>query len=265
MPKAKVTDINMYYEVYGKGEPLVFIAGLGADHTRWLNIAEKLQDQYQIILVNNRGAGQTDAPAGPYSIEQMAADTAALCKHLNIDNALFVGNSMGGYIVQMLAYQYPELVKAAVISNSSLTAEVSFNAFLNAYTHLLKTNADFSALVMAVSTWVYSYQYLNQPGVLDNLITMTLANPGITLPAYEAQQAALRNFNSSEWAKHIKVPTLVIGADEDIIFLPKYTKAIADAIPHAAYYCFEKCGHLPHVEYPEKFVELIREFANKHE
>lgn len=95
MPHIKVNDISMYYEMHGKGEPIVFIAGFSVDHVAWFEVVERFKDKYQVILFDNRGVGQTDVPDGPYSIEQMTDDVAALCSALGVPQAHFVGNSMG--------------------------------------------------------------------------------------------------------------------------------------------------------------------------
>jgi 3-oxoadipate enol-lactonase len=70
MPKIKINDINMYYEMHGSGEPIVFISGFSCDHTVWEEVAKKLQNNYQIILFDNRGAGQSDAPDQAYKANE---------------------------------------------------------------------------------------------------------------------------------------------------------------------------------------------------
>ena len=111
MPKIQVNDISMYYETHGQGEPLVLISGFSADHSVWSRVVDALKANYQVIVFDNRGAGQTDVPLGPYSIEQMAADVDGLCQQLGIQRAHFVGSSMGGFILQTLDFRYPKRVK----------------------------------------------------------------------------------------------------------------------------------------------------------
>ncbi|NNM60172.1 MAG: alpha/beta fold hydrolase [Legionellales bacterium] len=263
MPKIKVNDISMYYEIHGQGQPLVFIAGFSADNLPWQEITKKLAKKYQVILFDNRGAGQTDVPKGPYSIEQMASDVAELCKKLAIPKATFIGNSMGGYIVQVLAYQYPELVQAAVISNSAMFSNSCFRIYAAAQLELLKANAPIEAIIHASRAWVFSAGFLNIPGKLAELIQTALSNPyPFTITGYEAQYHALISFDSRHWAGKIAVPTLVLGSDQDIILPPRLAEQLAQTIPQASYYCFENCGHLPHIECPEKYVEVLDAFLN---
>lgn len=264
MPKIQVNDIAMYYETHGKGEPLVLIGGFSVDHTTWASVIDKFSDHYQVVLFDNRGAGQTDVPEGHYSVLQMAEDIAALCSALNINQAHFVGSSMGGHILQTLAYRYPQLVKSAVISNSAMTTQCCFHFYVTAQLELLKADAPLVSLIKASCSWLFSYSFLSRPSMIDNLIQFTLQNPfPFTLTGYEGQYAALNSFDSREWVDKIQVPTLVLSADQDLIFRESFTKQLAERIPNARYFCFAGCGHLPHIEYPDKFAEIVKEFHSK--
>jgi len=84
MPRIKVNDINMYYEIHGEGKPLVLIQGLGAEISSITegkgksDYLDKLTQKHKVIAFDNRGAGRTDKPDVPYSIEMMAEDTIGL-------------------------------------------------------------------------------------------------------------------------------------------------------------------------------------------
>ena len=177
MTKKPVNGINLYYETFGQGEPVVFIAGFSADHTAWREMIALFQAQYQIILFDNRGAGQTEVPAGPYSIETMAEDVVLLCKELNLPKAHFVGNSMGGFITQMLAWRYPELVKSLVLSNTATTTQSPFRMHLAAQLELIRANAPAKALLKANYAWLFSYPFLSQAGMLEKMTQLNLINP----------------------------------------------------------------------------------------
>jgi len=261
MPKITIKDIEMYYEIHGTGEPIIFIGGFSVDHTAWLDVIERFKDSYQVVLFDNRGAGQTSAPKNAYTIEQMAEDVVSLCKKLNIKQSHFIGNSMGGFILQTLAYKHPNLVKTAIISNSTYTINSCFHYYVSAQFELLKANAPLSALIKASCCWAFSFQFLSQPGMLERLIQLTLNNPyPFTLTGYEGQYAALDKFNSSDWVNQIKVPTLIISGDQDLIFREPLVKSLAEKIPNANYYCFKNCGHLPYLEYPDQFAKVVKEF-----
>lgn len=263
MSKILVNDISMYYETYGQGEPLIFISGFSADHSIWKSIAEKFSDRFKIILFDNRGVGRSDAPEGAYTINLMANDVFKLCESLDVKNAHFISSSMGTYILQELAYQYPALVKSAIFCNGGMNPESPFLFYLEAQYELIKANTPMECIMKAALPWVYSYDYLMDSEKIETLIQAKLDNPyPFTLQGYQGQYAALCGFNSSTWAKKIKCRSLIIAGSNDLIFNPMKAKALANEIAGANYYCFESCGHLPHIEQPEEFCLIVDDFLS---
>jgi pimeloyl-ACP methyl ester carboxylesterase len=115
MPTVEVNGITIYYEVHGTGEPLVIIVGLSVDLTTIQEIVSQLSQRYQVIAFDNRGAGRSDKPDIPYSIEMMADDTAELLNALRIEQAHIMGISLGGRIAIALTLKHPELVKSLIL------------------------------------------------------------------------------------------------------------------------------------------------------
>lgn len=115
MPMLHVGDVNLYYELHGDGEPLVLIPGLGSDVTDYGRIIELLSAGYRVVALDNRGAGRSDKPDVPYSVEMMADDAAGLMTGLGVGPAFVVGHSMGGRIALSLALRRPELVRGLVL------------------------------------------------------------------------------------------------------------------------------------------------------
>src|SRR2546421_5543706 len=119
MPYVKVNDIQMYYEMHGDGESLVVILGLGTDVSEWDGIIRWLAEKYKVLAFDNRGAGRTDKPDIPYSIEMMAQDTEELMNALAIERASILGISMGGRIALALALRHPERVEKLILVSTS--------------------------------------------------------------------------------------------------------------------------------------------------
>lgn len=265
MPKIKINDINLYYESYGQGQPLVFVGGFCADHFAWMSIVRLFAENYRVIIFDNRGSGQSDCPNYPYTIEMLTADVAGLCDQLQIHQAHFVGNSMGGHIVQLLAYKYPELTRSAVISNSS--AKVSRRAQLpiEARLPLFALPIAPADMIRSVLSQLYSIDFLEREDIVENLVTIMLANPfPMTELGYRSQMNALLQFDSRDWLKKITRPVLVIYSDDDPIVDLDSSSFLATHIPNAESYCFKRVGHLPHIEKPELFHSVVSEFLAKH-
>ncbi|MCJ7772464.1 MAG: alpha/beta hydrolase, partial [Desulfobacterales bacterium] len=123
MPKIKANGIELYYEIHGQGEPLVMIMGLRRNAEWWYAQIPTLSKHFKVIVFDNRGAGRSDKPKIDYSIRLFADDTAQLMDVLNIKSAHVIGISMGGYIAQELAINYPDRIKNLILGCTSCGGE----------------------------------------------------------------------------------------------------------------------------------------------
>lgn len=119
MPTVRVNDLTMYYERHGAGRPLVLVMGLAGDISEYGWLVDGLAGAREVVAFDNRGAGRTDRPDAPYSIELMADDTAGLLRELGLARADFLAISMGGRIALDLALRRPEMVDRLVLVSSA--------------------------------------------------------------------------------------------------------------------------------------------------
>lgn len=119
MPTVQSNGISMYYETHGTGEPLLPIQGLATDLTQVEGITRELSLRCQVVAFDNRGAGRTDRPDQPYSIEMMAEDAAGLVAGLGLKMVNVLGMSMGGRIAIALTLNHPEMVKSLILVSTS--------------------------------------------------------------------------------------------------------------------------------------------------
>jgi pimeloyl-ACP methyl ester carboxylesterase len=122
MPEVTVDGLSMYYEWHGDAdaEPLVLICGLGMDVSEVPPpLLAGLSRRYRVLAFDNRGAGRTDMPAPPYTVEQMAADTAGLMLAVGLARATILGISLGGRTALALALTEPDMVEALVLASTS--------------------------------------------------------------------------------------------------------------------------------------------------
>ena len=119
MPVADANGIRIHYEVHGEGRPLLFILGLGADVSEYTALIDQLAARSRIIAFDNRGAGRTDKPDAPYSIELMAADALGVMDALGVTRADVLGISLGGRIALELALGHSERVERLILVSTS--------------------------------------------------------------------------------------------------------------------------------------------------
>lgn len=263
MPIIKANNINMYYELYGAGEPLVLISGFATDHLAWRAVVNDFAKHYQVLLFDNRGAGQTDTPDMDYSVELFAADTMALCDALGLKKPHIVGHSMGGMIAQTIAHQYSDKISSITVCGSRCRSNKLTEVLFKFIGKLRKENIPREYLLESFLPWIFSNEFLEQPEVIPTLTAFYLNNPyPQTNLGYDKQLNAVTAFDSGPWIKHIKTPTLVIAAEKDIVIPPEQSREIADKIPHAKYICLPHSGHAMQVEQPEMFAKTVMDFLS---
>ena len=120
---APVDELNMYYEIHGRGRPTILLHGAYMTVELMGPILPGLAKSRQVIAVEQQGHGHTADIDRPLTYEQMADDTAALLRHLEIDNADVVGYSMGGGIALQMAIRHPDLVRRLVLTSTSFSSD----------------------------------------------------------------------------------------------------------------------------------------------
>jgi pimeloyl-ACP methyl ester carboxylesterase len=117
MPTIVVDDLPMAYELTGRGDPLVLIAGTGYPGATWLpELIERLAERHTVLTFDHRGTGATPATPGPYSTRGFAADAAGLMARLGLDRAHVLGHSMGGRVAQWIGLDAPGRVRSLILA-----------------------------------------------------------------------------------------------------------------------------------------------------
>ncbi len=119
MPKAKIGKIQIYYEAYGQGPPLVMILGLGQSIATWGLQVSELSNHFRIIVFDNRDSGKSTRCTKSYTTQDMARDALGLLDHMGIDRAHLLGTSMGGMIAQQIALLAPERVMSLILASTT--------------------------------------------------------------------------------------------------------------------------------------------------
>ena len=264
MPKVKVSDINMYYEIHGEGEPLVMIPGASATTEAYLLKVPLYSEEYQVILLDNRGAGQTDKPDIPYTIRMMADDLAGLLGKIGVNSAHIYGESMGGMVAQEFAINYPERVKSLIlISTYCGGPHGTLPSPSKRFDRELRAKMSPEELGMETLRLCVTRDYIDKhPDVAK---TMMEAMVKMSEPAYAAlrQAEAVRGFDTYEHLREIKAPTLIMAGDDDAAIPVENSSIIASMIPHAELVIFKDAGHIL-IEAGEKPDRIRLEFLRRH-
>lgn len=204
VPTTRVNDIELYYEVTGAGAPVLLIPGLGVGVDHVGRIIDRLATTHRVVAFDPRGAGRSDKPDEPYTIDGMADDAVGLLAHLGIDGITAVGCSMGGRIALSLTLNHPKLVERLVLAATS--SRLPPERFPS-------------------RRWF----------VMDVLTRMPLPKSVDAQPhyAWEHQRRASRTFDVRARLGEIDVPTLVVHGSDDHMVPFLYGRELAECIPGA--------------------------------
>lgn len=269
MPKFKITDIELYYEIHGgvprehpERFPLLLIAGLGFGAWSWYRQIPAFAREFTTIAFDNRGAGQSDKPDAEYSITMMADDAAGLLRALKIERAHVLGHSMGGYIAQELALNHPQLVASLVLVSTSFGGK---NAVLmsaeTAVQMLSELEADDPEAALRKGLRLrFSDRFIAEhPDLVNEFLALRRAH----LPpraAWLRQFAACRAFDAESRLSSLGVPTLILTGDDDPIVPAENSRRLAARISGSRLRVFPSARHLVFIEQAEEFNHLVIEF-----
>jgi 3-oxoadipate enol-lactonase len=251
--KAKIA-----WERRGEGAPLVLVHGLGYARWGWEPVADLLAERYDVILLDNRGIGQSDAPPGPYTVSELADDVARVLDEAGVERAHVLGTSLGGMVAQELALDRHERVDRLVLV---CTTPGGANAApMPAVTTALMAEAPTLEPLVALRRFV---ENALAPGARDGLVERILEHRIRTAQppaAWLAQAAAGQGFDAWDRLPELAASTLVLHGTEDVVVDPGNARLLASRIPDARLEWFEGCGHLLFWEQPERFAEVVGEF-----
>lgn len=232
---------NIRYETVGDGPAVVLIPGLGGDGRFFAPVMEQLSQRFRLIAVDHRGAGRSDRPAGPYTIDRIAADVTEILDAEGLPRAHLVGHSTGGTVVQTLALDAPERVERIVISGSWPGPDARFRLLFEARLALLEAGRP-DIYQMFTHVLGYDAAWLAEHEAELAAAVPRAAEVLAPLDVAAARIRMLLAFDRSADLGRITAPTLVLGARDDEMILFGQSERLAGAIAGARLETFEG-GH----------------------
>jgi pimeloyl-ACP methyl ester carboxylesterase len=263
MPIERINGINISFDVFGSGEPVVLITGSGARARLWkpLQVPALTEAAFRVIAVENRGVPPTDVGPKGFTLNDMADDVAGLIERLGIAPCRIVGFSLGGMIVLELLLAHPDLVTQAVLMATRGRTDALGGALSAAESDLLDSGIvlppRYAACIRALQN--LSRRVLNdEQQIRDWLDVLELSPPD---PSILSAQRGLDNIgNRLEEYRKVRAQCMVIGFGDDLMVPPRLCREVAEHIPDCIYEEVAGCGHYGYLEDADSVNALITRF-----
>ena len=269
----KVNGINVHYKTYGQGDPVfVLLHGFGASLFSWHEVTAPLAEMGTVIAYDRPAFGLTERPLewdgeSPYSQESQMELAIGLMDTLGIEQAILVGNSAGGTISMLTTLKYPERVQSLILVDPAVYA----GGGAPAWSRPLLGTPQMRHLGPLVARQIQTRG--------PELVELAWHDPAkITPEILEGYQKPLRvdNWDKALWELTISsresglaerlsefdLPVLVITGDDDRIVPTEQSLRLAEEIPNAQLAVIPQCGHVPHEECPDVFMQAVTNFLD---
>ena len=242
---AEVNGLKMYYEIHGQGGPLVLLHGAFGTADGWETVLPTLAQSHQVIAIELQGHGHTGDVDRPLSFEQMADDTAALLRHLQIAEADVFGYSMGGGVALALAMNHPDLVRRLAILGTGTGAIED--------TYAPETYAQFRSLTP---------ENFNYPPAME-AYTRVAPDPSQWPTLVSKIIQLVNDFRgfASEGVRSIVAPTLIMMGDHDMV-RPEHAVEVFRLIPHSQLAIFPGGDHFVLFASPDTVLSTLLPFLD---
>jgi pimeloyl-ACP methyl ester carboxylesterase len=267
-------SLSLYKEVYGSGDPILCLHGLGANIFSWRHFITPFSQNHKLILVDFKGSGKSPKPRDThYSIEEKADEIYQLILDENLTNLTLVGNSLGGAVALLVAIrltqQDPDRLSKLVLIDSAGDKE-------NVPAHLKLVRSILGAPVIYLA-----------PSKLAAKMTLRMCYYDRKKPTkeqVEAYAAPLATWGGRHALLHtarqcipsnvdeliaklsmITVPTLILWGRQDKVIPLRVGELLHQAIPNSILEIIEECGHVPQEEKPDETIERLSNFLMAHD
>lgn len=261
MTTTRIDDIQLAYTAVGDGPAVVLIHGYPFNRSLWTELAESLLDRYRVVIPDLRGFGETESSESPATMNRMAEDIAKLMDHLEIDQAVIGGLSMGGYVALAFCKQYPARVRALVLADTRAQADTEEGKQTRALQAEKALAEGMAGIADAMLPKLLTPDTVSKhPEVVKRIRDMMLK----TKP--EGAAAALLGMaqrdDQTEFISSIDVPTLIVAGREDAITPLADSEAMHAKITGSRLVVIENAGHVSNLEQTEQFNNAVRGFLS---
>ena len=257
-------DLELHVERFGPPDAptVILIRGTGADSSRWMPQVEAYQDEFQVVIFDNRGTGKSDTPPGPYTVAEMADDTFALLDALDIDACHVSGSSLGGAIGLQMAVARPERVLSLQMHSSWLATRGYTEYSLGLLSKILDLGG-IDYYYEATLPLLFTAKFLSSDFARTSEILARMRANAASPDGLRWQIDANLSYDLSAEVGQVDVPTLITVGEHDFLLPITASQELQDNIKGSELVIFEDTAHLSGMEAPAEFNRVTLDFLRK--
>lgn len=258
--EVRVDGIPIHVTETGEGPALVLLHGLSATNVNWERTIPAFADRWRVVAPDLPGHGRSGKPDAPYTIDFYAGVVRSLGRELGIKEAVVVGNSLGGQVAVELALTYPAWTRALVLVAPAGRFNVGLRAVAGAV-GAAATERVLRALLPRALERCFFDPTCDAATVRREILGGLLAGDEFSPFARAVARSIAGALAAGRQPLHLLTqPTLVVWGREDRVVGFGGSRRFLAQVPHARLVSFERCGHLPMLEHPERFNTMLAEF-----
>ena len=259
VPIFETDNVALNYEIRGTGQPLLMIAGTASDGASWAPLVPLLENRFRLILIDNRGSGQT-RHSGPIRFDDMVDDCSALLDHLGISKTAVIGHSLGGFIGLALAARHPDSVSTLVTMGSGASAKSL--TLLGDLATLYESDVPAELYFRLLFQFLFSAPFFADPTNIEAATRASMDYPFRQSPADFRRQIEMFDTMGPLDAAAIAAPVLAISGGADLLASPEDVARTHAGITTLKTVTIPDIGHSTHWEAPDRVAELVTTFLN---
>lgn len=244
-------NIDLSYDRSGTGTPLVLIHGFPLDLSIWDAVVPLLENDYDLIVPDLRGFGESSTVDTPYTILDFANDIAGLLDHLGLEKAAFAGHSMGGYVALAFAKEYPQRVSGLALVSSQAAADAPERKAGRYKTARDVAEKGVDVVADAMTPKLSANEKVQE---FTNLLMKAQSRAGVV----GALKAMAEREDFTSILSQFSFPVVLIHGDADALISIDRAREIKSILPAAQLIKLKKAGHMPMLEFPQETAEALK-------
>jgi len=265
-----VNGRHVYYELHGASAssgapPLVLLNGIGGSCRGWkaLQVPELAQSR-QVLIFDHRGVGESEDPGGSFATSDLADDTAALLRTLEIERADVLGAFMGGMAAQELALRAPDLVRRLVLVGCYSKPDAKRRMLLEDWAGVAGAGVGMESMLRKRLVWTLCEETLEQTDLIETMLDFFLKEDmPVGRDLFVRQCEACLRHDTADRLREITAPTLILCGRQDQLTPPKFHRELADAIPGSRLVVIDFGAHLVMAESAVRFNQIVAQFLDE--